>query len=202
MTDHMPEFHHVTELPPASAPVKRKNGPVREIVQTILLAGLMFLLVRSAFQNFRVQGDSMNPTLHNDQYVLVDKAEYWFHAPRRGDVVVFQAVPADNPGRDFIKRVIAQPGDTVAIRGGRVYVNGRSLHESYILALPSNPFAARRVPKNSYFVLGDNRNNSFDSSRWPRTPWLNRKYIIGRAWISYWPVNDITSLHIPSVFGG
>jgi signal peptidase I len=139
----------------------------------------------------------MDPTLHNDEFVLVDKAEYWFRAPRRGDVVVFRAVSADNPGRDFIKRIIAQPGDTVAIRGGHVYVNGQTLHESYILAPPTNSFALHRVPKNSYFVLGDNRNNSFDSSRWPRTPWLDRKYIIGRAWIAYWPANAITSLQIP-----
>jgi signal peptidase I len=138
----------------------------------------------------------MQPTLHNEEYVLVDKVGYWFQTPKRGDVVVFRAVPADNPDRDFIKRVIAQPGDTVEIRGGRVYVNGRPLHESYISSPSITPFARRRVPQNSYFVLGDNRNNSFDSSRWPKTPWLNRKYIIGRAWVSYWPMNELTSLTI------
>ncbi len=175
---------------------ERKTRRWREISQTVILAGVMFLIVRVAFQNFRVQGDSMQPTLHNDEYVLVDKAEYWFHAPQRGDVVVFRAVPADNPDRDFIKRIIAQPGDTVEIRGGRVYVNRRQVHESYITSLSVNSFAVRRVPENSYFVLGDNRNNSFDSSRWPRTPWLARRYIIGRAWISYWPLNELTSLTI------
>lgn len=176
----------------------RKSGRWRELAQTVILAVLMFLLVRAAFQNFRVQGDSMMPTLHNDEYVLVDKAEYWLRAPQRGDVVVFRAVPADNPGRDFIKRIIAQPGDTVEIRGGCVYLNRRRLREPYISAQSINSFTVRRVPKNSYFVLGDNRNNSFDSSRWPRTPWLDRKYIIGRAWISYWPLNELTSLTILS----
>jgi signal peptidase I len=169
---------------------------MRELAQTAILAGLIFLVVRIAVQNFRVQGDSMQPTLHNDEYVVVDRAEYWFRAPERGDVVVFRAVPADNPDRDFIKRIIAQPGDTVEIRGGRVYVNGRQLHETYISSPSIDSFALRRVPQNSYFVLGDNRNNSFDSSRWPRTPWLDRKYIIGRAWISYWPANELTSLDI------
>jgi signal peptidase I len=111
--------------------------------------------------------------------------------------VVFRAVPADNPGRDFVKRIIAQPGDSVAIRDGHVYVNGHTLHEAHILAPSTNTFALHRVPKNSYFVLGDNRNNSFDSSRWPRTPWLERKYIIGRAWIAYWPADEFTSLQVP-----
>lgn len=171
----------------------------REIARTLILTGLVFLIVRVTIGNFRVQGDSMQPTLHNDEYVLVDKAGYWFRAPQRGDVVVFRAVPADNPDRDFIKRIIAQPGDTVEIRGGHVYVNGRTLHERYISSQSIASFARRRVPRNSYFVLGDNRNNSFDSSRWPKTPWLNRRYIIGRAWVSYWPVNQWTSLeiHIP-----
>ena len=177
-------------------PGKAKSGLWREIAQTAILASLMYLLARVAVQNFRVEGDSMQPTLHNAEYVLVDKAEYRFHSPQRGDVVVFHAVPADNPGRDFIKRIIAQPGDTVEMRGGRVYVNRHQLHEAYISSRSVTFFAMRRVPKNSYFVLGDNRYNSFDSSRWPRTPWLDRKYIIGRALLSYWPVNEVTSLTV------
>ena len=156
----------------------------------------------------------MEPTLRGGQYLLIDKASYWriggdiaeklipgveaagdggrsqlhyiFGGPVRGDIIVFR-YPKE-PSRDFIKRVIAVPGDTVEIRGGRVYVNGAALREDYTAAAPNYQVPAELVPPGNYFVLGDNRNNSSDSHIWGLVPDEN---IIGRAWLSYWPPEEV-----------
>jgi signal peptidase I len=182
---------------PAPAPARKQRSLARELVQTAILAALIFLGVRAALQNFRVEGESMYPTLRDSEYVLVDKADYLIRSPERGDIVVFRAVPALQPDRDFIKRVIGLPGEIVSVHDGGVYINGRRLHESYIDEPPSYDFAPRRVPPNDYFVLGDHRNDSFDSAKWPTTPWLARRYIIGKAWLAYWPLNLFGFLSTP-----
>ncbi|HEY7270159.1 MAG TPA: signal peptidase I [Dehalococcoidia bacterium] len=195
-----------TTAPPARRRARRVGG---ELVQTLLLAALIFFAVRSMAQNFRVEGSSMEPGLHDGQYLLVDKAVYFklnlktlskyipfihagnhpdhflFHSPHRGDVIVFR-FPQD-PSRDFIKRVIAVPGDTVEVISGTVYVNGTPLDEPYISARPDYDYPKQVVPDGGYFVLGDNRNNSFDSHIWNFVPEDN---IIGQAMISYWPLSD------------
>ena len=186
-----------------------KNA-VRDVLETLLLTVLIFLLVRSVVQNFKVEGRSMEPTLQNGQYLLINKAIYWrldgdvlgklnpgaeasagpagqtshylFSTPERGDIIVFR-YPQD-PSRDFIKRVIGVPGDLVEIKNGVVYVNGKPLQEDYTAAPPNYFQPAERVPEGEYFVLGDNRNNSSDSHVWGLVPEEN---IIGRAWFSYWP---------------
>lgn len=168
----------------------RRRSVLRELVETALLTVIIFLVVRIAVQNFKVEGQSMEPSLHNNQYILVNKVDYLLHSPQRGDVVVFQAVPAGAPDRDFIKRIIGLPGDTVQVRNGAVYINGRRLAEPYKHRIPTYTFGPRKVPKNDYFVLGDNRNDSDDSHMWQST-WLPRQYIIGKAWISYWPPGDM-----------
>jgi signal peptidase I len=183
--------------PRASSTEKKRRSLLRELVQTAILAALIFLGVRVALQNFRVEGDSMLPTLKDSEYVLVDKLDYMFRSPERGDIVVFRAVPALQPDRDFIKRVIGLPGDVVAVHNGAVYINGRRLHEGYINEPPAYTFGPRRVPTGDYFVLGDHRNDSFDSAKWTTTPWLARKYIIGKAWIAYWPLSQFGFLSTP-----
>ena len=183
----------------AAAPATRSKSLLRELLETAVLTVAIFLLVRVAVQNFKVDGSSMEPSFHSGEYILVDKFDYWFHGPERGDVVVFRAVPARAPNRDFIKRVIGLPGDRISVRkNDGVYVNGKRLPEGYISERPTYTFHQVTVPKNDYFVLGDNRNNSFDSSRWTATPFLARKYIIGKAWIAYWPTHDITAFREPS----
>jgi signal peptidase I len=182
---------------------------VRELVETFVLALLIFLAVRATLQNFRVEGSSMDPVLHNGQYLIVNKAiytrinlktiskflpfidagdspvRYLFRAPRRGDVVVFRF--PGNPDRDFIKRIIGEPGDTVEVRDGTVYVNGGPLDEPYITSKPTYVYGPTEVPPHQYFALGDNRNNSYDSHVWGFLPEEN---IIGQAWLSYWPKDD------------
>ncbi|MCX6023951.1 MAG: signal peptidase I, partial [Chloroflexi bacterium] len=195
----------------ASAEVRpgRVRTVFRETVETILLALLIFISVRSVIQNFKVEGSSMEPNLHSGQYLLVNKAAYWgldlsplaslisaqassdppvvypFGAPNRGDVIVFR-YPKD-PRRDFIKRVIAVAGDKVEVQGSRVLVNGQMLSEPYIVDNPAYSKEATIVPPDHYYVLGDNRNNSSDSHVWGPVP---REMIIGKAWLSYWPMSD------------
>ncbi len=156
---------------------------LRDVLETALLTLVIFLGVRLGVQNFRVEGLSMQPTLQSNQYLLVNKAAYMFSEPQRGDIVVFR-LPQD-PRRDLIKRIVALPGEEVEVRGGVVYVDGKPLDEPYIRDRPQYHFNKKKVPENEYFVLGDNRNNSFDSHVWD---WLPRDYLIGRAWVSYWPV--------------
>ena len=181
---------------------ERRYRILREIIETITLTLLMFLIIRFAAQNFRVDGMSMEPTLHNQEYILVNKAAYVFHAPHRGDVIVFE-YPLD-PRVDYVKRIIALPGDVISVVGEKVSIDGVTLHESYIN--PSNPFNPfqpiynRIVPPNAYFVMGDNRGNSSDSRQWGFVP---RQYIIGQATFVYWPfkVNNFGLLSdVSSVF--
>jgi signal peptidase I len=188
----------MTDTVTATPTRKRRKSIAREILETLILTIAIFFVVRIALQNFKVDGDSMLPNFHNGEFILVNKALYWFHGPSRGDVIVFQAVPARQPDRDFIKRVIGLPGETVAVHGGSVYIDGRRLREPYIQEPPDYVFSARKVPKNEYFVLGDHRNNSYDSSKWSATPWLDRKYIIGKALIVYWPPRDFNLFQSPS----
>lgn len=187
----------------------RAKAVVREIAETLLLALFIFLTVRGVVQNFKVEGSSMEPTLHHGQYLLVNKAAYAgmdvsfpaqllamlpegsdtvlrpFGAPNRGDIVVFR-YPRD-PSRDFIKRVVALPGEKVEVRSGIVYVNDQRLEEPYVLENPTYSREASEVPEDNFFVLGDNRNNSSDSHVWGPVPFDN---IIGRAWLTYWPWQD------------
>jgi signal peptidase I len=176
---------------PAPEPAKkRRRSLLREIIETVILAAVIFLAVRAALQNFRVQGASMEPNLHSDEYILVDKVDYLLHSPQRDDIIVFHAVPAGQPDSDFIKRVIALPGETVAVHNGTVYINGHGLSEKYVKQPPAYVFGPKTVPRGDYFVLGDNRNDSFDSHAWPH-PFLPRHDIIGKALVSYWPPADV-----------
>jgi signal peptidase I len=172
---------------------------VREIIETIVLTVLMFLIIRFAVQNFNIDGTSMEPNLHNKELILVDKWTYLFHPPERGDVIVFQAPP--QPSQDYIKRVIGIPGDLITIRNTTVIVDGVTLKETYIdVNRQGNPYAFnainnKRVPANEYFVLGDNRAGSSDSRDWGFVP---RKNIIGRAAFVYWPLQQDNDGFLPN----
>lgn len=155
---------------------------LREFLGTILLAVVIFLLLQATVQSFIVVGSSMEPSLHSGQRLLVVKAAYIFHQPEWGDVVVFRS--PNNREDDYIKRIIALPGDIVEIKMDVVYVNGSPLDESYIKAQPSYSLPSQKIPENEYFVLGDNRNNSNDSHKGWTVP---RQNIIGKAWLSIWP---------------
>jgi signal peptidase I len=196
-----------------SWPIERRYLTVyREVVETLLLALLIFLAVSETFQNFKVEGSSMLPSLENDQYIIVNKLSYaqfdlgifdflpffdagddsthhLFGSPQRGDVVVFES--SRTPDRDFIKRIIGEPGDKVDIHDGVVYINDEPLDEPYIDAQTRcSGNCSWVVPEGHYFVLGDNRNNSSDS-RSSTVGMVPEEKIIGKTWFSYWPLSDV-----------
>ena len=157
---------------------------VREILETLLFTFFVIWLVKSATQNFRIQGASMLPTMHDGQYLIINKLAYMLDEPERGEIIVLHF--PDNRARDFIKRVIGLPGDEISISEGVVTVNGVIIDEPYInAATPENQ--VWEVPEDQFFVMGDNRPNSSDSRRWSYLP---RADIIGRAWVVYWPPED------------
>ena len=164
------------------APHKGWGTAIRELIETLILTLVVFLLIRFALPNFRIEGFSMEPNFHDGQYLFVNKLEYALHPPERGDVVVF--LPPNQTARDFIKRVIGLPGERVEIVDGVIYIGGVVLREPYPLNPGSYSFGPVTVAEGEYFVLGDNRNNSSDSHSWGMLP---EKKIIGKAWISYWP---------------
>jgi signal peptidase I len=161
----------------------RESSLFREIVETLLLTVVIFVLVNTITGRYRIDGSSMEPNLHDGEYVIVNRVIYRLQAPQRGDVIVFQREGT----REFIKRVIGLPGDTVAVQGGHVLVNGVALDEPYIAQPNAYTMEPRRIGPNEYFVLGDNRNNSSDSHSWGTVP-LNT--IDGKAWVTYWPPQD------------
>lgn len=154
---------------------------LREAVESLVLALLIYLVINALTGRFYVRGSSMEPTLHNGQYLVVSKISYRFSEPRRGDIVVF--VSPTRPGEDYIKRIIGLPGERVEIRDGAVWINGYRLDEPYLdLGIPYS--GSWSLGPDEYFVLGDNRANSSDSHAWGPLP---RKNIIGKAWLCYWP---------------
>jgi signal peptidase I len=158
---------------------------LREAVITIVLALIIFFAARATIQTFVVVMTSMEPNFHEGQRLVVNKAIYIFGEPERGDVIIFKA-PSGRQ-EDFIKRVIGLPGDTIEVRDKAVYVNDVKLDEPYVSSPPTYTLGKQKVPEDSYFVLGDNRNHSNDSHNGWTVPHDN---IIGKAWLSTWPPDD------------
>ncbi len=156
---------------------------IKEIVQTILISLAIFLFVYNFLvQPHRVKGDSMYPNFHDGELLLTEKISYRLYKPDRGDVIVFKAPGAQNV--DYIKRIIAIPGDTVKINDGSVSVNTQKLKELYETQETSGNLEIT-LGKNQYFVLGDNRGASSDSRSFGS---INGDSIRGRAWLVYWPL--------------
>lgn len=174
-----------------------------ETLEVIALAMIMFVAVRGVAHNYRVDGNSMVPTFHDGEALIVNRLAYrtlnlgwvpgfgrdhWqpFGAPQQGDVVIFvaQRLPKE---RDFVKRVIGVPGQTVAVRNGRVIVDGVAYDEPYISAPPNYEYAPQTVPPGKLFVLGDNRNNSQDSHL---IGMIDMGEVIGRVDLRYWPLRS------------
>lgn len=160
---------------------------VRDILVTLAIAAVIFLMLRTTVQSFDIEGPSMQPNFYTGQRVLVNKLVYKFREPQRGDVIIFPS-PNSQQG-DLIKRVIGLPGESVEIKNGIVYIHKDGqvfpLDEPYIIKEPArNDFKGSQIPENAYFVLGDNRNHSDDS----RSGWVvPRQNIIGEAWLITWP---------------
>jgi signal peptidase I len=167
---------------------------VREVLQIVLLALVIFFALHFLIQNFRIEGTSMLPNLQNGQYVLVNKTAYWFgNDPSRGDVIVFRKPDQSNQApnqmpEDLVKRVIGLPGDTVEVkRDGTVYINGEIIEEPYLSSNVGGISGTWVVPEDEYFVMGDNRGVSNDSRSIGTIPQEN---IVGKAWLIIWPIGD------------
>jgi signal peptidase I len=203
-------------------PTPSVSTTARELIETVLFILLVFFIFRGVVQNFRVDGSSMEPNFYTDQYILVNKIVFFhfdtnaplrllpgqgdlpervvypFRMPERGDVVVLEAPTSDFEGGtvDYIKRVIALPGEVVQIKDGQVFINGQPLEEDtadggYLTEATDclggrlcDPYV---VPEGTVVVLGDNRNNSQDSRSWSAEPGLPLDRVVGKAWVSYWP---------------
>lgn len=161
-------------------------------IYLLIVLCLTFLLIHYVGQRTRVQGDSMRPTLHDGDNLIVDKLSYRFQDPQRFDIIVF---PYEHKKKTYyIKRIIGMPGERVRIdQDGSIYINGEVLEEDYGAEVMRNPGRAVTeitLGEDEYFVLGDNRNNSSDS-RDPSVGNIHRDRIIGKAWIRIWPFSDI-----------
>lgn len=156
----------------------------------LLIALVVALVVRVAIAEPRyIPSNSMDPTLHIGDRLLVDKISYRWQSPHRGDIVVFnppsQLVKLGyTRDQAFIKRIIGEPGDQVQVQGGQVILNGQPLPETYIAEAPQYQMPAVNIPPGYVFVLGDNRNDSNDSHVWGPLPQQN---IIGKARLRFWP---------------
>lgn len=171
--------------------VKELLGWVAYIAVVCLL---MFFIINFVGQRTRVEGDSMNPALHNGDNLIVEKISYRFNDPDRYDIIIFPYAHAENVY--YIKRIIGMPGETIQITDGYVYINGELLDEHYgAERMITGGIAEEPIElgEDEYFVLGDNRNHSADS-RDPSVGVLTKDDLIGRAWVRIYPFDDMEVL--------
>jgi signal peptidase I len=169
--------------------------PHRQGFEWLMLVGCSLavaLLVRAFFvQAFYIPSESMVPTLHKNDRVLVNKLSYKLHDIHRGDIVVFEAPPgtATNEVKDLIKRVIGLPGESIEGRGGNIYIDGRLIDEPYLPAdVRSREFPPEKIPPDHYWVLGDNRLDSRDSTFFKS---IAQSAVVGRAFVRIWPIGKV-----------
>ncbi|MDR7483224.1 MAG: signal peptidase I [Armatimonadota bacterium] len=172
-----------TEIIRAWGALRRGGRNVRDMLGVLVVAVILAQLVMtSVAQAYQVEQSSMEPTLLPHDRVLVNKFIYRLREPRRGDVVVLR-YPRD-PGRSYIKRLVAGPGTRVEIRAGQLLIDDVPVQEVYVNGQPTGDWGPDVVPADNYFVLGDNRNNSEDSRAFG---FLRREQIVGPAMLIYWP---------------
>jgi signal peptidase I len=159
---------------------------LRELVETVVLSLIIFLLIRQVVQNYRIESHSMQPNFYEGQFILVNKLAYKIGVPARGEVIVFHN--PNNHDEDYIKRVIGLPGDMVQVRDQTIYINNQILDQPYgpNPFPPDTNFGPALVPPNHLFVMGDNRPNSSDS-RNPAVGPIDESLIVGKAWLRVWP---------------
>ena len=178
----------VVEPTPEVVPENKTRGFWRDMLETILMAVVLFLLLNAVTSRVRVYNVSMQPTLYEGNLLVVNKLAYKLGEPKRGDIIIFHY--QGTLTEDYIKRVIGLPGDTIDIGGGIVRVNGQAITEPYIAELPGYT-GTWKVPEGELFVLGDNRNRSSDSHDWG---FVKQEWVVGKAILVYWPLDDIRVL--------
>jgi signal peptidase I len=163
-----------------------------EILKIVIISLAIIVPIRYfLIQPFFVKGASMEPNFLDGDYLIIDEISYRFEAPQRGEVIIFR-YPLD-PSQFFIKRVIGLPKENVKVQDGEVFINGNMLDESkYLQGVETAGNVEVKLGDDEYFVLGDNRNASSDSRKWGE---VDKKFIIGRAWLRAWPFNRLGALN-------
>ncbi|MBE9168422.1 signal peptidase I [Pleurocapsales cyanobacterium LEGE 06147] len=183
---------------PSNHSKSSQENPWIEGIKTVGISLVLALGIRTFVAEARyIPSGSMLPTLEINDRLIIDKIGYDFGSPQRGDIVVFnptETLKEQNFNTAFIKRVIGLPGEKVEVKQSKVYVNDVPLAENYLNAAPNYQWGPVIVPPDSYLVLGDNRNNSYDSHHWGFVP---RNDVIGRAIFRFWPLNRIGELNRP-----
>lgn len=165
---------------------------IREIGVVLVSALVIFFILQFTLMKAEVIGESMEPSLHRGEQVMINKIAYTFGEPRRGDIIVFTPPAVTGASKNYIKRVIGLPGESVSIYGGKVHIRAADgsvfiLDEPFISEVPLYDYEGSTIPGEHYFVMGDNRNNSSDSRGGWNVPVAD---IIGKAWISFWPLSE------------
>lgn len=171
---------------------------ILEFIKTVAIVLILAFIIKTFFiQTFLIDGSSMEPNFHNSEYILVDKLSYHFTEPKRGDVDTL--IPPDNITKDYIKRIIGVPGDTLEIKQGKVFINGEAIKEPYLpkdlpTFMDGDPDNIYKVTlkKDQFFVLGDNRPDSRDSRYIGIIP---KSYLIGRVILIAYPFKNFEFLH-------
>lgn len=179
------ETHYDTTVPTSAVrpPEPQRRSMFRELVETFLPAIAIVLVINLLLAQPRtVHGESMEPSLHENERVIVDLVSFRWRQPERGEIIVLRLPEQDTD--PLIKRVVGLPGDTVAIRNGKVLVNDEVLDEPYLDQVTAGRMSAKVVPEAHVFVLGDNRGASNDSRYFGMVPYED---VLGRAWLRYWP---------------
>lgn len=179
---------------------KRLGAFFLDVLEVIVFAvGIFFFVYLLIMRPHKIKGPSMSPNFPDSEYLLTEKVSYYSRDPKRGDVVVF--TPPVSQTDEYIKRVIALPGEKISLNGGKVYINGQQLQESYLSSTVytfGESFLGEgeeyMVPNGEYFVLGDNREHSSDSRDFGP---ITKKEISGRAWVIYWPPSLAGNVVIP-----
>jgi len=173
--------------------VKEIRNFIKEMAGIIIIAFVLAMVLRTFVIEGRIiPSGSMLDTIKLQDRVMVLKFVYWFKEPTRGDIIVFKPPEGIGQKDDLIKRLIALPGEKVAVKDGVVYINDRPLKEPYLKEKPNYEFGPVTVPTDSYFMMGDNRNSSYDSHLW--NTWLTRDHIKGKAFVIYWPIKHMQML--------
>lgn len=196
-----PEIETQTTILPAAKSVEivadeekpKKKGVLRDLLETILLALIIFVVINAITSRVKVFNVSMQPTLKEGDLLLVNKLAYKLGEPHHGDIIVFHY--QGNKQEDYIKRVIGLPGDLVEIQAGVVRINGQAITEPYIMDLPTYN-GTWQVEDGELFVLGDNRNHSSDSHQWGS---VKLDWVVGKALLVYWPLDKISLLSVPNL---
>ena len=166
--------------------MKAVKAALIELAYVLVGALAIFILFQFTMLNSIVDGTSMEPNMMDADRLLVSKVAYAFGEPQRGDIVVFPSPYGD--GREFIKRIIGLPGETVEVIDGYIYIDGELLDEPYLVNRDSRTIAPVTVPEGEYYVRGDNRPVSLDSSHgWT----VKREDIHGKAWLVFWPLGSL-----------